>query len=174
MKEHSQQHRGIKSNTHIECGLIIYNGELHNVGIHWLLRVGEEGREKIGFKFSLLRIKTNYYLSKFTQPPGKNPSPAPQSRIHTKKQESQHMLGPLSLGDFLFSGSARQFPDFIKKRGSFCSSASSSVSLESGTAVLQARYLWHTHCYAAGTSSEAGTDHYCCGISHLQHLAKTA
>lgn len=54
----TQQHRGIKSNTHIECGLIIHDGELHNVGIHWLLRVAEEGRKKIGFKFSLQEKKT--------------------------------------------------------------------------------------------------------------------
>lgn len=53
MREHPQQHRGIKPSTHIECGLIIHNGELHNVGIHWLLRVEEEGRKKNGFKFSL-------------------------------------------------------------------------------------------------------------------------
>lgn len=52
-KSITKQHGGIKSNTHIECGLIVYDGELHNVGIHWLLRVGGEGRKKIGFKFSL-------------------------------------------------------------------------------------------------------------------------
>ena len=156
MKKHQQQHREIKPNTHIECGLIIYDGELHNVGIYWLLRVAGEGRKKIGFKFGLLEKK--HYLSKFTHPPGKHLSPLPHSRIHTKKQESQHMLRPLRLGH-LFTGSARQSPNFIEKRGSFYSSASSSVSLEIGAAVLQACYLWHTRSYAAGTSSEAGTEH---------------
>lgn len=57
MKEHPQQHKGIKSNTHIECGFIIYNGELHNVGIHWLLRVAGKGRKKIWFKFSFQEKK---------------------------------------------------------------------------------------------------------------------
>lgn len=47
VKEHPQQRRGIKSNTHIECGFIINDGELHNVGIHRLLRVGEKEERKL-------------------------------------------------------------------------------------------------------------------------------
>lgn len=63
VKERPQEHRGIKSNTHIECGLIIYDGEFHNVGIHWLLRVGGKGRKKVGFKFSIQEKKTIIFPS---------------------------------------------------------------------------------------------------------------
>lgn len=118
---------------------------------------GGEGRKKIGLKFSLQENNTITFPS----------LPNHLGRIsllshkaeYTKKQESQHMLRPLCLGHLLFTGSARQSPDFIERRRSFCSSASSSVSLESGAAVLQACYLWHTRCYAAGRSSEAGSEH---------------
>lgn len=66
------------------------------------------------------------------------------------------MLRPPGQGHVPLIGSARQSPDFIEKRGSFCPSTSSSVSLESGAAILQACYLWHTHSFAAVTGSEAG------------------
>lgn len=40
------------------------------------------------------------------------------------------MLRPLGQGHVPLIGSARQSPDFIEKRGSFCPSTSSSVSLK--------------------------------------------
>lgn len=89
VKEYPQQRKGIKSITHIERGLIIHDGQLHNVGIHWLLRVGEEGRKKINIKFSL-QEKNHYDLFKCTQPPGKNVSPVPEG-IHLQKTRSHSM-----------------------------------------------------------------------------------
>lgn len=173
MEKHPQQHQIIKSNTHVERGLIIYDRELHNVRIHWLLSSRREERKQTGFKFSIHRKRNHCnYLSKVTYPPGKNFPPISQSRMHTKHQKSHCTVRLLCL---LLTCSARQAADFIEKRWnpwSLCSFASWTVITESGTAALTACYQWHTH--AAGTSSEAGTQHPCPDISLLQHLTKIA
>lgn len=160
-----------ESNTHIECGFIIYDGELHNVGIHWLLSGRGEDKKENCFMFRLQEAKNPYpYLPKFATweeslscSTKQNTHKATAVTAHTKAAT------PGTASPYWLSQAASWF-----YWGSLCSIARSSVSLESRAAVLQDCYLWHTHCYAAGTSSEAGTEPQHSAIFLLQHSAKIA
>lgn len=154
MKEHLQQHRGVKPSTHIECGLIIHNGQLHNVGIHWLLKVGQKRRKKNGFKFSLQGKKNTIMFPSLHNHLGRISVLSHKTEYTSISRITAHAktTRPGTCSPYWLS----QAVSWFYWGGSFCPSTSSSVSLESGAAILRACYLWHTHSFAAGTCSETG------------------